>query len=292
MDRRQRAESFLAMHRAPPMLVLPNAWDVISAKIFEREGFRAIGTTSAGVAAVLGYADGERMSLAENLDLVGRMALHVKVPVSADLEAGYATTPAGVAASAKAVWDCGAVGLNLEDGTGDPARPLVDRSLHVERIVAIREWTSAAGVPLVVNARTDAYIISEPSAAVCFRNAVERAHAYVEAGADCIFVPDVGALDKATIAHLVREIDAPVNIIAGAHTAPLSELKEIGVARVSFGPRPMRATLALLRRISKELLGAGTYDLLTRDSISYAEVNALLEPGARGSCGTGSDSVE
>lgn len=269
---KQRADDFLALHHAPTILILPNAWDVASAKIFELEGFKAIGTTSAGIAATLGYPDGQRMSLIENLEVVQRIINHTTLPVSADIEAGYATSIAGVVNAAQAVLDVGAVGLNLEDGTGDPATPLFEKALQQDKIKAIREMSLANGIHLVINARTDVVMIGGDSSQP-LREAIDRSNAYKEAGADCIFVPDVGNLDKKSIAMLVKEIEAPVNIIAGATTPSITELQEIGVARVSVGPRPMRAVLSLLRKIAKELMTTGTYKLMSESSISYSEVN-------------------
>lgn len=278
-DRQQRhAAAFLAMHQTPPILVLPNAWDVISARIFETEGFQAIATTSAGVAATMGYPDGERMSLAENLGVVRRIVDHVGVPVSADIETGYARLPEKVGESVKVTLETGAVGVNIEDGTGEPLTPLFDLPLQIEKIAAARQMAEAQGIHLVINARTDVYLACEDEPAALLRQAVHRANAYREAGADCIFVPEIGKLDRETLAQLVREIDAPLNIIAGAHTPPILELEEIGVARVTVGPRPMRAALAVLRNIARELAKTGTYELMSREALSYADVNGMLEP--------------
>lgn len=271
-QQKQRADDFLALHHASTILIFPNAWDAASAKVFELEGFKAIGTTSAGIAATLGYPDGQRMSLIENLEVVERIINHTTLPVSVDIEAGYATSIEGVVKAAQAVLDVGAVGLNLEDGTGDPANSLFEKALQQEKIKAMREMSIAKGIHLVINARTDVVMINGDSPQH-LHEAIDRGNAYKEAGADCIFVPDVGNLDKKSIAILVKEIEAPVNILAGATTPPIAELQEIGVARVSVGPRPMRAVLSLLRKIAKELMTAGTYKLMSELSISYSEVN-------------------
>ena len=275
-----KANRFLELHAGPELLVLPNAWDVSSARVFELEDFCAVATTSAGIAATLGYPDGERMSLAENLDVVRRIAASTALPVTADIEAGYAKSVEGVAKAARAVLDAGAVGLNIEDGTDDPSNPLCDRLLQEERISAIREIATAAGIHLVINARTDVYLAEGVAPEGRLRMAIERANAYRSAGADCVFVPDVGDLDKETIAALVREIAAPVNVIAGAKTPPIAELQAIGVARVSFGPRPMRALLSLLREIARELKTTGTYRRMSESTLTYREVNTWFE-GAR-----------
>lgn len=271
-SQKQKAQDFLELHRASSIFILPNAWDVASAKIFELEGFKAIGTTSAGISAMLGYADGQKMSLVENMDVVRRIVKNTFLPVSADIEAGYAVSTEGVVEAARAVLDVGAVGLNLEDSTGNIQIPLYDQFLQQEKIKAIREMSIDKGIHLVINARTDAYMLSQKPADG-LREAIKRGNAYREAGADCIFVPDVGNLDKKTIETLVKEIDAPINIIAGASTPPILELQGMGVSRVSVGPRPMRAVLSLLRKIAKELMIEGTYKLMMESSISYSEVN-------------------
>ena len=281
-EQRRKAERFLALHKAPPILVLPNAWDACSGRLFELEGFKAIGTTSAGIVATLGYPDGQRMSLKDTIDVVRRIGQCVRLPVSADIEAGYATSTDGIVNSARAVLDAGAVGLNLEDSTGDPSRPLYDRSLMAERIKAIREMALSEDIALVVNARTDVYLVPDQGATGRVRHAVERADAYRRAGADCIFIPDMGDLDKETIARLVDEIDAPLNIIAGHTTPPIAELEGLGVSRVSLGPRPMRAGLALIREIARELLDTGTYTSMTAHALSYSEVNRMFERQASG----------
>jgi len=269
---RQKADDFLALHHATATLILPNAWDVASAMIFALEGFKAIGTTSAGIAAAIGYADGQEMSLVDNLQTVKHIVNNTKLPVSADIEAGYATSVEGVAKAAQAVLSVGAVGLNIEDSTGDANTPLFDKVQQQEKIMAMRAMSDAVRVHLVINARTDPYLVGDDDAR-SLRAAIERGNAYRDAGADCIFVPDVGNLDIAAMTSLVKEIDAPVNIIAGTTTPPISELQDIGVARVSLGPRPMRAVLSLLREIARELKESGTYGLMSESSISYDEVN-------------------
>ncbi len=276
-EQRGKAERFLAMHSGPELLVLANAWDVCSARLFELEGFRAIGTTSAGIAATLGYPDGQHMSLAETADVVNRITKRVRVPVSADIEAGYSEAVDGVAAAAKTVLDVGAVGVNLEDSTGNATKPLCDLSQQVEKIAAVREMAESAGIHLVINARTDVFLFPVGDPGSRLARTIERGSAYRQAGADCVFVPDMGDLDVETMRHLVKEIEAPLNIIAGATTPPLSELEGMGVARVSFGPRPMRVALALVRKIARELRDSGTYTALSGESLSYAEVNGMFD---------------
>lgn len=278
MDRdvqRQKAERLRDLHHDPNILVLPNAWDVASAMLVANAGFPAVATSSAGVAAVLGYADGQRISRAEMLSMVQRIAAALDLPVTADMEAGYGDTPADAAATAEGVIAAGAVGLNLEDTMSGVSDALAPVAAQVEKIAAIREVGATRGVPLVLNARTDVYLLGIGAPEGRFDEAVTRLDAYRQAGADCLFVP--GVRDAATIERLVAAIDGPVNVLAGPGTPPVAELQRLGVARVSAGSAAMRATLGLMRRITAELRDQGTYGSLLDGAMSYDEVNALFE---------------
>jgi 2-methylisocitrate lyase-like PEP mutase family enzyme len=275
-DRHQqaaKASAFRAMHQGGKVLVLANAWDVASARILEQAGMGAIATTSAGIAFSLGYPDGQRISREEMLAAVARIASKVSIPLTADLEAGYGERVEDAAASARGAIEAGAVGLNLEDSTGDARRPLTDIRLQVEKIQAVRETAAEAGVPLVINARTDVYLaqVGEPEGR--YPQAVMRLRAFREAGADCLFVPDLA--DRSTIARLVGELACPVNILAGPASPSIPELEQLGVARVSLGSWPMRAALGLARRIAEELKTTGTYTALA-GAPSHAEINRML----------------
>jgi 2-methylisocitrate lyase-like PEP mutase family enzyme len=273
-QQREKAEHFRSLHSGPRILVLPNAWDAASAKVFENAGFHAIATTSAGIASSYGYPDGEIMSRAEMVEAVGRIAASVALPVTADMEAGFGSLPDQAAETARLVLEAGAIGLNLEDGTGERNHPLSDISLQVEKIQAIRQAASEFGVPMVINARTDVYVALDQNDRSLFEQAVRRANAYREAGADCIFM--FGVNDKKTMGDLVREIAAPINILAVYGSPTIAELEKIGVARVSFGSIPMRATMSLVHRIADEIKNSGTYSF-ARDILSYAEVNSYFE---------------
>jgi 2-methylisocitrate lyase-like PEP mutase family enzyme len=268
------ARQLKALHGGPRILVLANAWDAASARILESEGFPAIATTSAGVAWSLGYGDGEKAPFSEVLAAIRRITRVVRVPVTADVEAGFGTTPRELAETCRAVLDAGAVGMNLEDGRDDPAAPVAEIPEHAARVQAVREAADGRGVPLVVNARTDIYLrqVGRPDGR--FDEAVRRAEAYRRAGADCIFVP--GVSDAETIGRLARAIPAPVNVLAAPGTPPVAELERLGVARLSVGSRAIGATSALLRRIGRELRERGTYGSLFADTIPYDEMNRLL----------------
>jgi len=272
-DQKQKALTFRQLHRGPKTLLLPNVWDVASARLVEEAGYPALATTSAGVAFSLGYPDGQKISREEMLARVARIVKAVRVPVTADAEAGYGNRPQDAAATAKGVIEAGAVGMNFEDGTGDATHPLVDLSLQLEKIHAIREATSKTEVPLVLNARTDVYLdtVGEPEKR--YELALQRAFAYRDAGADCVFVP--GVRDPDTIARLVKDLKCPLNILAVPGSPPVAELEKLGVARVSLGSGPMRATMGLLRRLAEELKTSGTYSQL-EGAPAHADMNRML----------------
>ncbi|HYK82635.1 MAG TPA: isocitrate lyase/phosphoenolpyruvate mutase family protein [Gemmatimonadales bacterium] len=274
LNEREKAEALRQLHAGPRMLVLPNVWDVASARLVEDAGFAAIATSSAGVAWALGYPDGERISREEMLAAVGRIARSVRLPVTADMEAGYGPTAEAAAETARGVVAAGAIGLNLEDGTG--AGGLLDLALQVERLRAVREAGAAAGVPLVLNARTDAFELADWSPARRFGEAVRRATAYRAAGADCLFVPHVS--DAETIGRLARELPGPLNVIAGPPAPPLGELERLGVRRASLGPRVMQAALGLVRRVVLELRDRGSYTAMADLLLPFADLQRLLAP--------------
>ncbi len=275
MTQREKAMLFRAMHIAPEILILPNAWDAASARVFEHSGFAAVGTSSAGLANSLGYPDGEYAPRDELLFVVRRIAHTVRVPVTADIEAGYgANSIVETVKTVQGVLDSGAVGINLEDAAAGGSA-LVDSALQSEKIRAIRALGETAAIPLVINARTDAFHLLGLEPRAQLKLALERAGAYREAGADCVFVPFVR--DAATIGELAKEIDGPVNILATPGGPGVAELARLGVARVSVGSGPHRATLALIRRIATELREEGAYDSFMKDTIPYPEANALFE---------------
>jgi 2-methylisocitrate lyase-like PEP mutase family enzyme len=268
-----KANDFRTMHRGGKILVLPNAWDVASARVFEDAGFPAIATTSAGIAFSLGYPDGQKISREEMLARITRIARAVKVPVTADVEAGYGDKPQDAARTACALIEAGVVGMNLEDATNDPQQPLVDLNLQLEKIHAVREAAMKSGTLLVLNARTDTYLARVGEPELRYLEAIKRLMAYRDAGADCVFVP--GVSESRTIEQLVKDVQCPLNILGGPGSPSVPELEKLGVARVSVGSAPMRATLGLLKRMAQELKTSGTYEAL-EGGISYADVNRML----------------
>ena len=269
-----QALAFRAMHHGPKILVLPNVWDVASARVVEEAGFPAIATSSAGVAFSLGYPDGQKISRDEMIARIARIAKAVNVPVTADVEAGYGNLPEDAADTARGVIAAGGVGINFEDGSGDPAHPLVDLSLQLEKIHAIREAALKTGVLLVLNARTDVYLDEVGAPETRYDETIKRLLAFRDAGAECVFVP--GVRDPEIIRRIVVDVKCPVNILAGPGSPSIPELQQLGVARVSLGSAPMRATLGLLRKLAEELNASGTYNSL-EGAPPHGDVNRMMK---------------
>jgi 2-methylisocitrate lyase-like PEP mutase family enzyme len=240
-------------------------------------GFSAIATTSAGIAFALGLPDGQRVSRDVMLDRVAQIVAAVPIAVTADLEAGYGRNPEDVALTVRGALNAGAVGCNIEDSTGDPAEPLFDLELACERIRAGVEAARNASVPFVLNARADPYLVRRDADADNFAEAVKRANAYREAGADCVYVP--GPMDAGTTARLVREIHAPLNILGarGGTASPLSvaDLERLGVKRVSIGGSLSVAMLGFVQQAARELHERGTFSYTAR-ALSNSAVNAIM----------------
>jgi 2-methylisocitrate lyase-like PEP mutase family enzyme len=269
----RKAARLRELHRGPKILILVNAWNVASARLIESMGLPAVATSSAAVANSLGYTDGERISRGEMLAVVRRIAAAVNVPVTADMEGGYCNLPEGMAETAHELLEAGAVGLNLEDSHGE--KELVDVSLQLEKLRALKEAGRAEGVDLVLNARTDPYLLKNADDTWRFEETVCRARVYRDAGADCIFVP--GLNDAETIQRVLEVSPGPLNVLAGKGGLSVPELERLGVARLSLGSGPARAALATFRRIAREVLDHGTYDSMIDDTFSYDEMQRLLQ---------------
>ena len=277
-SQREKAEDFRALHHGKRILILPNGWDVPSARVFEDAGFLAIATSSAGLLVSLGYPDGEVIGRDEFVSAVGRIARILSVPLSADVVAGFGKTTKDVLVTVRAILKSGAVGINLEDFT-HATKKLYPIERQVENVKAIRKLGETTGIPLVINARTDALRFAEGDEGARFKEAVRRATAYRDAGADCVY--PMGLVDAASIAKFVKALDFPTNVMVRKGLPPISELERLGVARVSFGPTPSYAAMGLLKRAAKEVLEKGTYENLIEGAITFDELNALAVPRAR-----------
>lgn len=268
-----KAESFRAMHGGRTLLLLPNAWDALSARIVVGAGFTAIATTSGGVAWALGYADGEKAPWDQVVAATARIARAVKVPVTADIETGYGDTPEAVARSIRDIIDAGAVGVNLEDGlhTNPPSLRSVDDA--VARIGAAREVARSAGVPIVINARVDLYIKNIGDEASRFDEAVARGRAYLAAGADCFY--PIGLRDPATMGRLASALDAPININVRAGSPSVAELEALGVRRASTATALPLLAMGSLRDALQQLRATGRFDAIA-PSITHPEAQSLF----------------
>lgn len=273
-EQKRKAETFLAMHTGPEAVVLTNVWDVASARIIEEAGFAALATTSAGIAFAQGFPDGQKIPANRMVAVIANIAQAVRVPVTADVEAGYGQRPEDATRTARQVIEAGAVGMNFEDATGDSEHQLTDLTLQVERMRAIRETAEKSDVPLVLNARTDVYLAQVGEESKRYDETVRRLGAYRDAGADCVFVP--GVRDAEIIRRIVADLRCPVNILGVPGAPSIPELIALGVKRVSLGSGPMRASMGFLRRLADEVKTSGTYTLM-RDAPSHAEMNSLMK---------------
>ena len=291
----QKAARLLELHHRDHPLVLINAWDAASAAMVEHCGLPAVASSSAAVANALGFADGQHLPWTQMLDAVGRICRAVKVPVTADIESGFAADAKALETTITQIIQAGAVGVNLEDAVpadlqnihlqhagskqagasirhGSPLFPMAEQ---VERIQAARRAAQAAGVHLVINARTDAYWQAGVEPAAGLQETLQRGKAYLTAGADCVFVP--GLRNPEHIRALVDHVKAPVNILAGPGVPSIPELGKLGVKRVSYGSGPHRAAMGLLRRMADEARTSGTYTALTEGAVPYEEINGLFQ---------------
>lgn len=271
-EQKRLAEKFRNMHRGPEILLLPNAWDAMSARIFAAAGFDAIATTSGGLAWALGFPDGEMAPWSEVVAATERITRTVRVPVTADIEGGYGETPDEVAGNVADIIRAGAVGINLEDGTHAqmPIRSIEDAA---KRIRAARGVAMEMGVPLVINARIDLYVKHIGNDEARFADTVQRGKAYLAAGADCIF--PFGLTDLKVIADLVTALKAPINIVGRAGMPDVSQLQRLGVARVSTASAPALVAMSVTRAIAAELRANGRFDVL-ESSMTRADAQKLF----------------
>ncbi|HST57071.1 MAG TPA: isocitrate lyase/phosphoenolpyruvate mutase family protein [Longimicrobium sp.] len=282
-EQRHLAEAFRRLHQpdAGRILVLPNAWDAMSARVIEDAGARAIATTSAGVAWALGRTDGEGLTRDQMINAIERITRVVRVPVTADVERGYGDgTPADVAETVRRVIGAGAVGINLEDAPGRDGAALMDVDEQVARIAAAREAAAGEGMEIYINARIDPYLAQAGAPEGRLDETVRRAQAYVAAGADGVFVP--GVADPETLRALAAAVRVPLNVMAGRGAGPdIAELQALGVARVSIGPAMTLAVMGQIRRAAVEVLEQGTFTGLG-GGLTFPEANGLFSRGREG----------
>lgn len=274
-DQAEKAETFRRLHRGKKILILPNGWDVASARVFEEVGFPAVATSSAGMMVSLGYPDGERIDRKEFVSAIRRIATALSVPLSADIVHGFGPTPKEVVGTVKRVLDAGAVGINIEDAVHE-TKQLVAVADQVETLKSLRDLRDSHDVPFVINARTDALLHAPGSAEDKLAEAIRRGVAYRDAGADCIY--PMGLTDAESIGVLVRALQFPVNVMVRKGLPSVADLEKLGVARISLGPYASYAAMGLLKRASAELLERGTYGGWLEGAITYDELNRLASP--------------
>lgn len=271
--------------RAPQILVMPGAYDVLSALLFEQLGFQAIQGTSGGIAAVLGYPDGEVMSREQTVAVTGQIAAAVSVPVNADAERGYGDA-AAVGETVRALVAAGCAGMNLEDGAeqkkGAP-RSLIDVQEQLGKIAAVLAAKRELKSEFFLNARVDSFLVMSEDPKRALEEGIRRGNLYAEAGADCIFFLHIE--ERETIARLVKEIKAPVSILAGIKAPSVRELQDIGVARVSYGSAFTKAAIAAVKRLALEIRDAGTVTAL-KEALTTQELRALVPGGKKTTGGT------
>ena len=272
-EQAQQAELFRNKHAGPRLLLLPNAWDAMSARVFVAAGFDAIATTSGGVAWTLGYADGEQAPWNEVVAATARIVRVARVPVTADIEAGYGETPDAVMRSVTEIIEAGAVGVNLEDGMPHGPIPIRSTEDAADRLRAAREAAKVAAVPIVINGRTDLYLRNIGDEASRFDETVERGRAYLAAGADCVY--PIGLRDPATIGRLVKALGAPMNINVRAGSPSVAELEALGVARASTASQVALIAMSMTRQVADELRTTGRFDTLA-PAMSQADAQRLF----------------
>jgi 2-methylisocitrate lyase-like PEP mutase family enzyme len=275
MNQHDAAHAFHALHRQG--FILPNAWDAGSARVIEQAGFAAIGTTSAGIAHARGRIDGQSLSRDEMCREVQAITERVGVPINADIEAGYGDAPQEVALTVRDFIAVGAVGLNMEDATGQPSTPLYPIEQQVQRLVAARQAIRHSGVPVFLNARIDTYLQGiGASAQERLEETIRRGQAYIQAGADGVFIPLV--TDKQLIGTLAEALPVPLNVMAFPGSPAPQELLKAGASRVSFGQSLMLAALGLTAQIARELREQGQSQALGDFFLGFVEADALFRP--------------
>ena len=271
---KKKAEVFLSLHKGPALLVLPNIWDPLGARILEAKGYPAVATASAAVSASLGYADGENISRATLISVISRIAQSVQIPVTADIESGYGSTLKALRETIRQVISAGAVGINIEDSSGD-GKTLRSVDEQTERIAAVREVADRQGIHLVINARVDSYLSkSFTTSEARMEDAVTRAQAYAGAGADCIY--PIGPGDADTVKEIRRGISSPLNILAGPLAAPLAVFQEIGINRISFGPHIFRSCVKKFSDIVDALKENGGYEVFADKTVTGSDLKPYL----------------
>lgn len=270
----EKAKIFLKLHYGHNLLILPNIWDPIGARILESKGYPAVATASSAISASLGYEDGEKIKLSTHTEIIERIVRSVNIPVSADIESGYSSSISGLKESLGKIINTGIAGINIEDSIveGETIRPIDEQC---ERITLIREISTSFEIHLVINARIDLFLtnltITEEEK---INETIKRAEAYRKCGADCIYV--IGNLNLETLIQLRKEITIPINVLVTDKSESLRTLKKIGINRVSFGPYIFRSCMKKFVQVIDELYEFGNNEYFAKEILSYSEMNNYL----------------
>jgi 2-methylisocitrate lyase-like PEP mutase family enzyme len=268
----EKSKKLRELVRAPEILIMPGAYDVLSALLFEQMGFKAIQGTSGGIAASVGYLDGEAMSRDQFIELSGNFAAAVSVPFNADGERGYGDEN-GVRGTVRALVARGVAGMNLEDGAAKSKGGLVELSEQLRKIKAVMETKRELGSEFFLNARVDSFHVMPDDPKRALHEAIHRGNAYAEAGGDCIFYLFLHSAQ--IIGTVAKEVHAPISILAGPQSPSVKELQDLGVARVSYGSGFTKAAITAAKRLAQEILEKGTCNML-KDSMQTPELAALV----------------
>jgi 2-methylisocitrate lyase-like PEP mutase family enzyme len=268
----EKSRKLRELVRAPEILIMPGAYDVLSARLFEQMGFKAIQGTSGGIAAALGYPDGEVMSRDLFIELSGNFAAAVSVPFNADAERGYGDE-AAIRDTVRTLVARGVAGMNLEDGAAKGRGGLVELSQQLRKIAAVMQTKRDLGSEFFLNARVDAFHVITDDTKQALDEAIRRGNAYAEAGGDCIFYLNLHSSE--TIKRVAKEVGAPISILAGLQSPSVKELQDLGVARVSYGSGFMKAAITGAKRLAQEIQQNGTVTAL-KDGVQTPEIAALI----------------
>ena len=274
-SKNDKAKYFRELHFRPKILILPNAWDALSAKLFERAGAKAIGTTSAGMAACLGFSDGERVPLELFFAMLERIIRAVNIPVTVDIESGMGSTIEEICHHVRRLVSLGAVGINIEDSDLHQKNTLISIQEQTKKISSIKRLLQKMNDSLFINARTDTYWLRLfVDSNECYKETCLRLSAYQVAGADGIFIP--GLNDLQVVKKISKIIHLPLNILSGSWIPSLSELHEHGVTRLSMGSCPIRSVSTIITTMAEQINKIGKSDYF-KNAISYKKINELFE---------------
>ncbi|BDD03159.1 isocitrate lyase/PEP mutase family protein [Aureibacter tunicatorum] len=269
------AEEFQDLHQKHELFVLPNVWNAGSAVVFEKQGFQALGTTSAGIAYSLGYPDGEKITLNDLCLVVEQIVKRINIPLSVDAERGYGDSPEVAKISVRRIIEAGAVGINIEDGYPEEKPFLENLTLQLEKIQAIKELKKELNMPFVINARTCVFWLGVGKESERMDLALERINAYADAGADCLFVP--GVLNEEQSKILALNSPLPLNLIANPVFNDVVKLNAMGVSRLSLGSGPARWTCNKLIKLADHLKKGNDFSALFTHDFSYDKANKYFD---------------